>query len=163
MGVEMAYFEWFLTDFGQLSADFGPFLGRGEAPGGPKWVNWWPRPPRGPNSRNTGPISKILTVLEMAWVARQTHAIKGLKNAVKAFAQKNATRQNWTEHGVMHIQTSGSARGSKLASFQLDISSFRAVIGQKLIFQFQPYFFWKAPGHFAQLLGPKFKVRPPQC
>ena len=55
-----------MTDFGQLSADFGPFLGRGEAPGGPKWVNWWPRPPRGPNSRNNGPISKILTVLEMA-------------------------------------------------------------------------------------------------
>ena len=159
----MAYFEWFLTDFCHLSAHSGPFPGRGEAPMGPKCVTRWPRPPRGHNLRNNGPISKILTVLEMAWVARQTHAIKGLKNAVKAFAQKIATRQNWTEHGVMHIQTSGSARGSKLASFQLDISSFRAVIGEKLIFQFQPYFFWKAPGHFAQLLGPEFKVRPPQC
>ena len=55
-----------MTDFGQLSVDFSPFLGQGEALGGPKWVNWWPRPSRGPNSRNTGPISKILTVLEMA-------------------------------------------------------------------------------------------------
>ena len=159
----MAYFEWILTDFGQLSADFSPFLGRGEALGGPKWVNWWPRPSRGPNSRNTGPISKILTVLEMAWVARQTHAIKGLKNAVKAFAQKIATRQNWTEHGVMHIQTSGSARGSKLASFQLDISSSRAFRGKKLILQFPAYFFGKALSHYAQSLWLKFKVWPNKC
>ena len=79
-----------MTDFGQLSADFSPFLGRGEAPGGPKWVNWWPRPPRGPNSRSTGPISKILTVLEMALLAGQSHPLKGLKNAVKAPTQKKS-------------------------------------------------------------------------
>ena len=158
----MAYFEWILTDFGQLSADFSPFLGRGEAPGGPKWVNWWPRPPRGPNSRNTGPISKILTVLEMAWPRRQSRGLRASKMRSERYPLKNATRRNATHPHVIYIQTSVSAYWSKLARLDLDILSLRAFIGKKLIFQFPAYFFGWALGRYAQSLWLKFNVWAPQ-
>ena len=155
----MAYFEWFWLILGPLR----PISRPAERPGGgAKCVTWWPRPPRGHNSRTTGPISKILTVLKMAWPRRQSRGLRASKMRSERYPLKNATRRNATHPHVIYIQTSVSAYWSKLARLDLDILSLRAFIGKKLIFQFPAYFFGLGLGRYARSLWLKFNVWAPQ-
>ena len=148
-----------LADSRPITAHFP--AGR-EAGGDAKCVTWWPRPPRGHNSRNTGPISKILTVLKMAWPRRQSRGLRASKMRSERYPLKNATRRNATHPHVIYIQTSVSAYWLKLARLDLDILSLRAFIGKKLIFQFSAYFFGWGLGRYARSLWLKFNVWAPQ-
>ena len=90
---------------------------------------------------NFGPNLKILTVLEMALLARQFAPIKTLRKAVKAVPQKMVIRPNSTYRDVWGVKMTFLARELKLARLDPDILSFRAFISKKLIFQFPAYFF----------------------
>ena len=158
-GLFLVIFDWFCSCFGPFRPVFRPG-GRHQGVLNGSTGS----PDLGGIFKSIRPISTCLTVLEMAWPGRSSQPIKRQKSEKKRKINKKIRiRRNSTEHEVIYIQTSGSASRSKLAAFQLDISSLRAFIGQKLILQFPPYFFGRALVHLAHLFWLKILVWPPQC